>query len=159
MLKRCLFMLAFGAAHANPALAQQGAWEVSAAPVTQDGGPSYCHMTRSDGAQVISFNTQPGMRFIGVYAPALKGMDMQIEATLRIGNFKDYPLTWVGGNGGYTANLTSVGMAAVLDALILYGDEETRLTVGPETELVIPADGTQDAARTMWDCRAALPDG
>ena len=159
MWKRTLLILALGAATAHPALAQQGAWEASTAPVTQNEGPPYCHMTRSDGVRIISFNAQPGTRFIGVYTPALKGLGIQIDAPLQIGNGPAYPLKMMGGNGGYTVNLTSDGMATVLDALILYGNEETRLTVGSETALAVPPTGTQDAARTMWDCRAKLPEG
>ncbi|WP_084860600.1 hypothetical protein [Salibaculum halophilum] len=159
MLKRTLPILALGAVTATPAPAQTSLWEAAAAPVMQDNGPPYCHMTQSDGTRLISFSVQPGTWSIGVYASALKGMDTKIEATLQIGNGPTYSLTMMGGGGGYTVNLTSDGMATVLDALILYGDEETRLTVGSESELVIPADGTQDAARTMWDCRADLPEG
>ena len=89
----------------------------------------------------------------------MEGFGSQIEGTLRLGNFKDYTLTMVDSGGVYTVNLTSDGMASVVDVLTIFGDEETRLTVGPETELIIPPDGAQDAARTMWDCRAKLPEG
>ena len=159
MWKRTLLILALGAATAHPALARQGAWEVSTAPFTQDKGPPSCRMIHLRGDDGIKFLVSTDRNFISVISPSLQGLDFQIEATLRIGDFKDYSLTWVGGNGGYTANLTSDGMATVLDALILFGNEETTLTVASETELVIPADGTQDAARTMWDCRAELPEG
>lgn len=158
MLKRTLLILALGLALAAPALAQTPRWEATAAPVTQDDGPPYCRMTHLSGDDGIMFRAFPDRQEIWVITPSLEGLDFQIEATLRIGNAPAYPLTWQGGGGSYRANLTSVGMATVLDALILYGDEETRLTVGSETALALPPDGAQDAARTMWDCRAELPD-
>jgi hypothetical protein len=159
MFKRTLFTLALWVATAAPALAQTPQWEVTATPVTPDDGRPYCHMTYSSGDDGITFAAFPNRDIISVVSPSLAGLGSQIEATLRLGNFKDYPLTWWGANGAYNVILTSVGMATVLDALILYGDEETRLTVGPETELIMPPDGAQDAARTMWDCRAELPEG
>ena len=159
MLKRTLLFLALGAVTATPAPAQTSLWEAAAAPVMQDEGPPYCRMTHTAGDDGIMFRAFPERQEIWAITPSLEGLDFEIEATLRIGNAPAYPLTWLGGGGSYRANLTSDGMATVLDALILYGDEETRLTVGSETALSIPPDGAQDAARTMWDCRADLPEG
>ncbi|HKL68591.1 hypothetical protein [Salibaculum sp.] len=158
MWKRTLLMLALGAAMAHPALAQQGAWEAAADPLTRNDGRPYCHMTYYSEDVGISFAAFPG-RDIMLFSTSLEGFGSQIEGTLRLGNFKDYTLTMVDSGGVYNVNLTSDGMASVVDVLTIFGDEETRLTVGPETELIIPPDGAQDAARTMWDCRAKLPEG
>jgi hypothetical protein len=156
MWKRTLFTLALGVASAAPVLAQTPRWEATATPVTQDDGPPYCRVTHAAGHDDIMFRAFPDRQEIWVYTPSLEGLDFEIEATLRIGNAPAYPLTWLGGGGSYRATLTSVGMATVLDALILYGDEGTRLTVGSETALALPPDGAQDAARTVWDCRTEL---
>jgi hypothetical protein len=144
----------------GPAPAQTPQWEANATPVMPDNGRPYCRMTTySSEDSGIGFVAFPGRDIIVVSSPSLEGFGTPIRVTLRLGNFKDYPLTMLGSGGGYSAILTSDGMKTVLNVLILYGDEETRLTVGSETELIIPSDGAQDAARTMWDCRAELPDG
>jgi hypothetical protein len=157
MSKRTLLFLALGAATATPVPAQTPQWEAAADPLTRNDGSPYCHMTYYSEDVGISFAAFPG-RDIIVFSTSLEGFGSQIEGTLRLGNFKDYTLTMVDSGGVYTANLTSDGMMTILDALIIFGDEETRLTVGPETELIVPPDGAQDAGRTMWDCRSELPD-
>lgn len=135
--------------------AADDAWEASAAPVAQENGQAYCHMTRRDGARVLSIIAHPGKQFIGVFAPRLKGKDVDLEADLRFAGGNSYTLNWLGANGSYTAQLSPTGLSTVLDAIWLW-DEAMSIVAAPDISVRFPLDGAADAARRMKDCRKQM---
>lgn len=142
---------------ATATLAADGAWEASAAPVAQESGPAYCHMTRRDGARMISFIAEPGKQFIGLYAPALKNQEMDLQTTLRFAGGSTYQLKWLGANGRYIAQLSRAGLSTLLDAVMVW-DDEMRLEASGGTTVRFALDGAADTARTMFECRNKLPE-
>jgi len=118
-------------------------------------------MTGRQGQTEVSVYAAPDLRFLGVYAPALRERATTIEITLGVGTDSGSRI-WRGEEGNYFTALAPGGVTNLLESILIseaFMGETARLWLqdGANDLVQVPLAGASVAEEVMSGCIPQLP--